>query len=1213
MGKKTRSKEPTPPTPPKKKLPELKVDDEATLNTDESSDTMSSDDNQSVNEIIEDENVDVEDGNGTSSGSDTASVDEEAVEKELGKNKNTPKVFEKKPEPVQKKTFVELLKNNRKSTQGMQLFKVELNSTREVFIPDEAILPIEQLWGYCLVGCFSGKFPGLKAIQKMVDQWSIPCEILPHRKGWIVLKFWREEHRQTVLTMKAEELSIGNKKLLLKIPEKDFMWNCKSFATMPVWVKLLDVPMGFWSPLGLSHIASFLGTPLYSDGVTHTAASVYDTSMEPNPDGDYRRVNFCRVMIDMDLTVKPPVSVKVTYNGGEYIQKIEYEDMPCYCYHCEAFGHSPFDCKALHELHKRKFMEKQRLEEIATLEALKLAKQAETRSKDNKKTPHTSKTPLSKEAFKEPAPSAKDEVATHEDNGKKHLEEEVPVEIVNVDDPTPSFAVKDPNDGDTLMGTGSGILTSVPIKESLLKEPPDKEGKDKATAQIRSSGRTGGNQYHGNNRGGGATEAEGRALAPTVDEGLKFTSNKGKKWAKLDRILINHEWETIGWECCAEFCDMVVESDHCPVLLDLFQKVIKGNKPFKFFNMWLSHHSFDNILGNIWNNRVEGTRQYRLCKKLKLLKQPLRHLNNLEFGHISQRASEARKDYSHVMKQLLQTLNDDILLARSEMLRKKGGMTTSVEEISEQFIGYYNNLFGTTTQVIPIRGEVFQEGTRVSPEQGQWLTRRVSMAEVKEALFSIGNDKAPGRDGFTAAFFKSKWNIVGQSLCEAVEEFFRSGKLLKQINHATVSLIPKGAFVEGRNMMDNVLLAQQLVRRYARKRTAPKYDLMLFSRGDIESVTVLADALNHFSQAFGVRVNPQKSSIFLAGEIKDNRQDILNLVQFPLGSLPVRYLGLPLTSQRASEREFAPLIAKIQDNICKWNTKTLSQVGRVELIRSVIQGIYKFSKVAWSDICKPIQEGGLGLRNPYTWNQAFLIKNLWNIACAKDTLWVKWVHAVYLQNRKVWTWTPKKGDAHLFRKMSIARDLFVDKLGGPDGFHERLQSMKRLPTKLNLSHVEMESRECSLCHLDDEDTKHLFFECHVSAQIWNGVKEWLNLDVALSTLNRAIKWLRKYHHAHSNIKKMCRLATFSTVYHIWRLRNGAYFDQTAVDVHSAIQKIKLSVYKVMYRLFPNAPLRLGMEWLETLGSWCWVSVSVWVCATLFDLPIGWISSFLETP
>ncbi|VFQ64293.1 unnamed protein product [Cuscuta campestris] len=286
-------------------------------------------------------------------------------------------------------------------------------------------------------------------------------------------------------------------------------------------------------------------------------------------------------------------------------------------------------------------------------------------------------------------------------------------------------------------------------------------------------------------------------------------------------------------------------------------------------------------------------------------------------------------------------------------------------------------------------------------------------------------------------------------------------------------------------------------------------DLMLFSRGDIESVTVLANALNHFSQASGLRVNPQKSSIFLAGEVKDNRQDILNLVLFPLGRLPVRYLGLPLTSQRASERDFAPLIAKVEDNI------------------------------------------------------------------------------FYLQNREVWTWTPKEGDSHLFKKMSIARDLFVDKLGGPDGFHDRLQNMcengnLNTTTVYDLLRTRNQPKPWMKFIWQTyipprfSFTTWLILRKRLPTKIWNGVKEWLNLDVALSTLNRAIKWLRKSHHAHSNIKKMCILATLSTVYHIWRLRNGAYFDQIAVDVHSTIQKIKLSVYKVMYRLFPNAPLRLGM-------------------------------------
>ncbi|VFQ63952.1 unnamed protein product [Cuscuta campestris] len=185
-------------------------------------------------------------------------------------------------------------------------------------------------------------------------------------------------------------------------------------------------------------------------------------------------------------------------------------------------------------------------------------------------------------------------------------------------------------------------------------------------------------------------------------------------------------------------------------------------------------------------------------------------------------------------------------------------------------------------------------------------------------------------------------------------------------------------------------------------------------RGNKDSVTVLANTIQNFSQVSGLFVNPLKSNIFLAGEIKDGKSDLLSLVSFPEGKLPVRYLGLPLTSQRASERDFAPLIAKVDENIRKWNTKSLSSAGRLELIRSVIQGIEgfwfqafpihksvldrittlcraflwgsKFCKVAWDNICKPKDEGGLGLRNSTIWNQALLAKCFWNIAANKETL-----------------------------------------------------------------------------------------------------------------------------------------------------------------------------------------------------------------------------------
>ncbi|VFQ73944.1 unnamed protein product [Cuscuta campestris] len=134
-----------------------------------------------------------------------------------------------------------------------------------------------------------------------------------------------------------------------------------------------------------------------------------------------------------------------------------------------------------------------------------------------------------------------------------------------------------------------------------------------------------------------------------------------------------------------------------------------------------------------------------------------------------------------------------------------------------------------------------------------------------------------------------------------------------------------------------------------------------------------------------------------------------------------------------------------------------SPPGRLELIRSVIQGIEgfwfqafpihksvldritslcrtflwgsKFCKVAWEDICKPKDEGGLGLNQPIIWNQALLSKNLWNIASNKETLWVQWVHSVYLDGNDFWTWSPRKKDSHFFKKLTEIRDMLLLKCG----------------------------------------------------------------------------------------------------------------------------------------------------------------------------------------
>lgn len=84
-------------------------------------------------------------------------------------------------------------------------------------------------------------------------------------------------------------------------------------------------------------------------------------------------------------------------------------------------------------------------------------------------------------------------------------------------------------------------------------------------------------------------------------------------------------------------------------------------------------------------------------------------------------------------------------------------------------------------------------GRKVTEAQKAFMMAPVTDAEVNVALFYIHSQKAPGPDGYNAAFFKDNWDIVGPLLTVAVKSFFITGKLLRAWNATTLALIPKVA------------------------------------------------------------------------------------------------------------------------------------------------------------------------------------------------------------------------------------------------------------------------------------------------------------------------------------------------------------------------------------------------------------------------------------
>lgn len=71
------------------------------------------------------------------------------------------------------------------------------------------------------------------------------------------------------------------------------------------------------------------------------------------------------------------------------------------------------------------------------------------------------------------------------------------------------------------------------------------------------------------------------------------------------------------------------------------------------------------------------------------------------------------------------------------------------------------------------------------------LDRDVSEEEIGKVVFSLGGNRAPGKDGITASFFKNFWNLVGRQVSDACLDFFYRGSMEEEWKETVVILLPK--------------------------------------------------------------------------------------------------------------------------------------------------------------------------------------------------------------------------------------------------------------------------------------------------------------------------------------------------------------------------------------------------------------------------------------
>lgn len=64
--------------------------------------------------------------------------------------------------------------------------------------------------------------------------------------------------------------------------------------------------------------------------------------------------------------------------------------------------------------------------------------------------------------------------------------------------------------------------------------------------------------------------------------------------------------------------------------------------------------------------------------------------------------------------------------------------------------------------------------------------------------------------------------------------------------------------------------------------------------------------------------------------------------------------------------------------------------------------------ISWDWVCKPKKYGGLGVIDCLSWNLAAQGRYIWQVAMKADTLWVKWVHCVYIKGHNWWNYIPPR-------------------------------------------------------------------------------------------------------------------------------------------------------------------------------------------------------------
>ncbi|PWA53418.1 RNA-directed DNA polymerase, eukaryota, Reverse transcriptase zinc-binding domain protein [Artemisia annua] len=130
------------------------------------------------------------------------------------------------------------------------------------------------------------------------------------------------------------------------------------------------------------------------------------------------------------------------------------------------------------------------------------------------------------------------------------------------------------------------------------------------------------------------------------------------------------------------------------------------------------------------------------------------------------RVGDSNSSYFHKL------VNNRVATDRIDMVLDSNGVCHESSDVQGTFVSHYSHFLGNS-------------GITSNLDTHDLFSNR------RSKMLSMGDDKSLGLDGFTTAFFKGALDVIGGDVYNSVKVFFVSGKLLKEVNHTIIALIPK--------------------------------------------------------------------------------------------------------------------------------------------------------------------------------------------------------------------------------------------------------------------------------------------------------------------------------------------------------------------------------------------------------------------------------------